>query len=100
MKKLVILTCAATAMVASAIDLPWTGGDAVLGNGKVQVFCDAGGNVTNIVAKPTGGEELRITGGTMTFAAGAKITFAAPAEGEVAGGQLVFANDVTAARSA
>lgn len=81
---------------ASATELPWTGGDATLGDGKVTILCDGSGNVTNIVAKPTGGEELRITGSAMTFAAGATIEFAAPSEGAVAGGSLVFANDVTA----
>ena len=75
----------------------WTGGDATLGDGKVQILCDGSGNVTNITAKPTGGEVLRITGTAMTFAAGATIEFSAPSEGSVAGGSLVFANDVTAA---
>ena len=75
----------------------WTGGDATLRDGKVQILCDGSGNVTNITAKPTGGEVLRITGTAMTFAAGATIEFAAPSEGSVAGGSLVFANDVTAA---
>ena len=74
----------------------WTGGDATLRDGKVQILCDGSGNVTNITAKPTGGEVLRITGTAMTFAAGATIEFAAPSEGSVAGGSLVFANDVTA----
>ena len=96
MKRLLIMACAAVAMVASATDFPWTGGDATLGGGKVTILCDGSGNVTNIVAKPTGGEELRITGSAMTFAAGATIEFAAPSEGAVAGGSLVFANDVTA----
>jgi hypothetical protein len=82
---------------------PWLSGGGTaaeglaLADGKVQVYCDANGHVTNLVAKPVGGETLTLTGDAMTFAAGAKITFAAPAEGAVAGGQLVFANDVTAA---
>ena len=82
---------AITAMSAFAADLSWTGGDATLGGGKVQILCDGNGSVTNISAKPTGGEELRITGTAMTFASGATIEFAAPAEGAVAGGSLVFA---------
>ena len=98
MNKLLIISAAAvTAMSVFATDLIWTGGDATLGSGKVAILCDGSGNVTNIVAKPTGGEELRITGTAMTFAADATIEFAAPAEGAVAGGSLVFANDVTAA---
>ena len=81
---------------ASATELPWAGGDATLGDGKVTILCDGSGNVTNIVAKPTGGEELRITGSAMTFADGAKVSLASPASGEFADGRLVFANDVTA----
>ena len=98
-KKAVTALAAATLAVAptSATELPWTGGDATLGDGKIVILCDGSGNVTNIVAKPTGGEELRIIGNAMTFAAGAIIDFALPAEGAVAGGSLVFANDVTAA---
>ena len=94
-----LAAAALAAGAASATELPWTGGDATLGDGKVVILCDGNGNVTNIVAKPTGGEELRITGTAMTFAACATIDFAAPAEGAVAGGSLVFANDVTAAGS-
>ena len=97
MERLLIMTCAAAAMVASGTELPWTGGDATLGDGKVTILCDGSGNVTNVTARPTGGEELRITGSAMTFAAGATITFAAPSDGAVANGSLVFANDVTAA---
>ena len=91
------LAAAATlaATPASATELPWTGGDAALGDGKVQVYCDGSGNVTNVVAKPTGGEELRITGSAMTFADGAKVSLAAES-GAFADGRLVFANDVTA----
>ena len=95
MNKLLIMTCAAAAMAASATDLPWTGGDATLGDGKVAILCDGSGSVTNVIAKPTGGEELRITGDPMTFAAGAKVSLAA-ASGTFADGSLVFANDVTA----
>ena len=80
---------------ASATELPWTGGDATLGDGKVTILCDGSGSVTNVTAKPTGGEELRITGSAMTFAAGAKVSLAA-ASGTFADGSLVFANDVTA----
>ena len=83
-------------MVASATDLAWTGSETSLGGGKVTLTYDGNNKVTSLVAKPTGGEELRITGGAMTFAEGATITFAAPSEGAVAGGSLVFANDVTA----
>ena len=89
------------AFVASSF-LTWvngsgTGPDGVtLGDGKLLVQCNAGGNVTNVVARPAG-EDLIVTGDAMTFAAGAKIEFAAPAAGAVAGGSLVFANDVTAA---
>ena len=88
---------------AENTSIPWLSGGGTaaegiaLADGKVQVYCDANGHVTNLVAKPVGGETLTLTGDAMTFAAGAKITFAAPAEGAVAGGQLVFANDVTAA---
>ena len=98
-KKAVTALAAATlaAAPASATELPWTGGDATLGDGKVVILCDGSGSVTNIVAKPTGGEELRITGSAMTFAAGAIIEFAAPSDGAVANGSLVFANDVTTA---
>ena len=80
---------------ASATELPWTGGDATLGDGKVTILCDENGIVTNVTAKPTGGEELRITGSAMTFADGAKISLAAES-GTFADGRLVFANDVTA----
>ena len=80
---------------ASATELPWTGGDAALGDGKVTILCDENGIVTNVTAKPTGGEELRITGSAMTFADGAKISLAAES-GTFADGRLVFANDVTA----
>lgn len=96
MNKLLTLTCAAAAMVASATDLPWTGSETSLGGGKVTLTYDGNNKVTSLVAKPTGGEEFRITGNAMTFAEGAAITFAAPSEGAVAGGSLVFANDVTA----
>jgi len=97
-KKAVTALAAATLAAApvSATELPWTGGDATLGDGKVVILCDGSGNVTNIVAKPTGGEELRITGDAMTFAAGAKVSLASPASGTFADGSLVFANDVTA----
>lgn len=97
-KKAVTALAAATlaAAPASATELPWTGGDATLGDGKVVILCDGNGNVTNIVAKPTGGEELRITGTAMTFGAGAKVSLASPASGTFADGSLVFANDVTA----
>ena len=93
----------ATANAEMNTSIPWTAGSGTaaegvaFADGKVQVFCDASGNVTNLVAKPEAGETLTLTGDAMAFAAGAKITFAAPAEGAVAGGQLVFANDVTAA---
>ena len=87
---------ALAATPASADELPWNGGDATLAGGKVTILCDGSGSVTNIVAKPVGGEELRITGSAMTFAAGAIIEFAAPSDGAVAGGSLVFANDVAA----
>ena len=97
-KKAVTALAAATlaAAPASATELPWTGGDATLGDGKVVILCDGSGNVTNIVAKPTGGEELRITGDAMTFADGAKVSLASSASGTFADGSLVFANDVTA----
>ena len=97
-KKAVTALAAATlaAAPASATELPWTGGDATLGDGKVVILCDENGSVTNIVAKPTGGEELRITGTAMTFADGAKVSLASPASGSYADGSLVFANDVTA----
>ena len=97
-KKAVTALAAATlaAAPASATELPWTGGDATLGDGKVVILCDGSGSVTNIVAKPTGGEELRITGEAMTFADGAKVSLASPASGSYADGSLVFANDVTA----
>lgn len=96
MKKLLILVCSAAAIVASATDLPWNGGDETLGGGKVTLTYDENDKVTSLVAKPTGGEELRITGDPMTFAVGATIEFAAPSDGAVANGSLVFANDVTA----
>ena len=92
----------ATANAEMNTSIPWSAGSGTmaggvaLADGKVQVYCDASGNVTNLVAKPAGGETLTLTGDAMTFAAGAKITFAAPSEGAVAGGRLVFANDVTA----
>ena len=76
----------------------WSGGlneTISLYGGKVQVSCDAAGKVTGIVAKPTGGETLAITGDAMTFAEGATITIAS-ATGNIAGGSLVFSNDVTA----
>ena len=106
----IALTAAATTWAANVTPLraevnttiPWSAGSGTmaggvaLADGKVQVYCDASGNVTNLVAKPAGGETLTLTGDAMTFAAGAKITFAAPSEGAVAGGRLVFANDVTA----
>ena len=97
-KKATVAIAAATlaATSASATELPWTGGDATLGDGKVVVLCDENGSVTNIVAKPTGGEELRITGSAMTFVDGAKVSLASPASGIYADGSLVFANDVTA----
>ncbi|MBR4653262.1 MAG: hypothetical protein IKO72_07860 [Kiritimatiellae bacterium] len=65
----------------------WSGGlneTISLYGGKVQVSCDADGKVTGIVAKPTGGETLSITGNAMTFAAGAIVTIAADT-GSVAG---------------
>jgi hypothetical protein len=40
MKKLLLLTCAAAAMVASATDLPWTGSETSLGGGKVTLTYD------------------------------------------------------------
>lgn len=97
-KKKAFLVLAAVTLVAaaSATELPWTGGDATLGGGKVVILCDGSGSVTNIVAKPTGGEELRITGDAMTFADGAKVSLASSASGTFADGSLVFANDVTA----
>ena len=91
----VLALAALVATPASATELPWTGGDATLGDGKVTILCDGSGSVTNITAKPTGGEELRITGSAMTFASGAKISLAAES-GAFADGSLVFANDVTA----
>ena len=96
--KLVLLGLGALSMAFSVVatDLAWTGGDATLGDGKVVILCDGSGNVTNIVAKPTGGEELRITGSDMTFADGATVSLASPVSGSYADGSLVFANDVTA----
>lgn len=79
----------------------YTGGanaNVSLFNGKVQIVSDADGNVTSVVAKPSGGETLAITGDAMTFADGATITIAAD-PGGIAGGSLVFSNDVTAAGS-
>ena len=101
------LTLIASAMVAvvftaKAEQYTWTAGSGTapegvtLGGGKLLVQCNAGGNVTNVVARPAD-EDLILTGDAMTFAAGAKIEFAAPSAGAVAGGSLVFANDVTAA---
>ncbi|MBR2839387.1 MAG: zf-HC2 domain-containing protein [Kiritimatiellae bacterium] len=81
---------------SAAVEFSWTGGNATLGDGKVTILCDGSGNVTNITARPAGGEELRITGDPMTFADGAKVILAAPASGSYADGSLVFANDVTA----
>ena len=88
----------AFSLTAPAESYTYTPGDTSLGNGAVTITYD--GDTTDIAtltAKPTGGEELRITGTAMTFAEGATIEFAAPSEGSVAGGSLVFANDVTAA---
>lgn len=90
------LAAAPMLMQAAVEPLAWTGGDATLGNGKVIILCNESGAVTNIVAKPTDGEELRITGSAMTFADGAKVSLASPASGEFADGRLVFANDVMA----
>ena len=47
--------------------IPWSAGSGTmaggvaLADGKVQVYCDASGNVTNLVAKPAGGETLTLT---------------------------------------
>ena len=82
------------ASVASSF-LTWvngsgTGPDGVtLGGGKLLVQCNAGGNVTNVVANPAGGEDLIVTGDAMTFGDGAKVTLTAD-------GNLYFVNDVTA----
>ena len=73
--------------------ISWTAGDGMeaervsLADGKVQVYCDADGNVTNLVAMPEAGETLILTGDAMTFAAGAFVSIAAK-------GALVFRNDV------
>lgn len=69
-----------------------------LGGGKITIAYDAGDSakIASIVARPTGGETLRVAGDAMTFADGATIEIAAPSAGAVAGGSLVFANDVTA----
>ena len=74
----------------------WSGGDATLGGGKVQILCNGSGEVTGVVSKPTGGETLTISGAAMTFAAGATITIASDS-GVFAGGKLVFENDISAA---
>ena len=93
------LTSALAAMpilvVAADASFEWSGGDATLGGGKVQILCNGSGEVTSVVAKPTGGDTLTLTGQSMTFAAGATITVAAD-DGVIAGGKLVFANDVLA----
>ena len=81
------------ASVASSI-LPWTDGDGTapegktLGGGKLLIQCNAGGNVTNVVANPAG-EDLIVTGDAMTFGDGAKVTLTAD-------GHLYFVNNVTA----
>ena len=86
--------CAAMPMSSRAYE--WSGGDATLGDGKVQILCNGSGEVTGVVAKPTGGETLTISGAAMTFAAEATITIASD-NGVFAGGKLVFENDVSAA---
>ena len=108
--------CAAVAAAAFALVAPpaladgadssltWTAGDGAeigstsLGGGKITISYDAGDSakIASIVARPVGGETLRVAGDAMTFADGATIEIAAPSDGAVAGGSLVFANDVTA----
>ena len=67
--------------------------ESTLLDGKVVVTSDDDtGSITSLVATPAGGETLTIPSdaGAMAFAAGATIAMAAD-------GQLIFANDVTAA---
>ena len=81
---------ALTCLSAFAADLSYTAGDTDL-DGKVVITYDTSetAKVKTIVATPSGGETLTITGAAMTFAAGATISLAAD-------GKLIFANDVTA----
>ena len=75
---------------ASTEPLAWSAGATDIG-GKITITYDAveTDKIKTLVATPSGGETLTVTGGAMTFAAGATILMAAD-------GKLVFANDVTA----
>ena len=89
-KAAVALAAALTANLASATPISYAAGATDL-DGKIVITYDTTetGKIKTLVATPTDGETLEVSGDAMTFAAGATISMAAD-------GKLVFANDVTA----
>ena len=83
-----LATMALAATPASATSLTYAAGGTDL-DGKVVITYDAtdASKIATLVATPSGGETLTISGDAMTFAAGATISMAAD-------GKLIFANDV------
>ena len=83
-----LATMALAATPASATPLTYAAGGTDL-DGKVVITYDTAdaNKIATLVATPSGGETLTISGDAMTFAAGATISMAAD-------GKLVFANDV------
>ena len=89
-KAAVALAAALTANLASATPISYAAGATDL-DGKIVITYDTTetSKIKTLVATPTDGETLEVSGDAMIFAAGATISMAAD-------GKLIFANDVTA----
>ena len=84
--KTMLIAVSLIALSASAADVPYTPGTNP-GSGVEMTF-DVSGNITSLVATPTDGGTITLTGSAATFAAGATITVNAA-------GTLAFAEKVT-----
>ena len=89
-KAAVALAAALTANLVSATPISYAAGATDL-DGKIVITYDTTetSKIKTLVATPTDGETLEVSGDAMTFAADATISMAAD-------GKLIFANDVTA----
>ena len=84
--KTILIAVSLIASNVTAADVPYTPGQNP-GSGVEMTF-DGSGNIATLVATPTDGGTITLTGGAATFADGATITVNAP-------GTLAFAEKVT-----
>ena len=84
--KAILIAVSLIALNVSATDVPYTPGQNP-GSGVEMTF-DGSGDITSLVATPTAGGTITLTGGAATFASGATITVNAA-------GTLAFAESVT-----